>query len=362
MGNWDSYVMVEGDKEVVAFWNDSDRPTGKTLLIMGEGFDPRMNNVLKAFAEARLEFDCLSIVHDDRRNSPNTVLVTKNIEMRTQLIADHSIPFKEYKLKVGDGKDLNRGVKFMNKGIADLIAGYDNILVDISALPRVLYFNLVKNISKCPGKHNLFIVVSENAEIDKSITYRNFVEDVEPMIGFNPGIGLEAEPDRLRLLISLLGENGTDKWKIISDHFAPDEDFPVVPYPALDPFRTDNIIKEYKELFQREEAKENIIYAHERNPFELYKMLSRFIKSEDDILNKVKRKSCYGIALLSSKLLSVGALLTAMEDDMVNKDKAEVAIYNVISREYSIDVHDCNEINKKSTTFLMWIKGDAYDN
>ena len=91
-------------------------------------------------------------------------------------------------------------------------------------------------------------------------------------------------------------------------------------------------------------------------------MLSRFIKSEDDILNKVKRKSCYGIALLSSKLLSVGALLTAMEDDMVNKDKAEVAIYNVISREYGIDVLDFDEINKKSTTFLMWIKGNAYDN
>ena len=354
MGNWDSYVMIEGDDQVVAFWNDSDRPTGKTLLIMGEGFDPRMNNVLKAFAKARLEFDCLSIVHGDRRNSPNTNLVAKNIAVRTQLIVDHFIPFKEYKLKVGDGKDLNRGVKFMNKEIADLIASYDNILVDISALPRVLYFNLVKNISKYPGKRNLFIAVSENAEIDKSITYRNFVEDLEPMIGFNPGIGLEAEPDRLRLLISLLGENGTVKWNKISEHFSPDEDFPVVPYPALDPFRTDSIIKEYKELFQREDAKENIIYAHERNPFELYKMLSRFIKSEDEILSKVNRRACYGIALLSSKLLSVGALLTAME----NKD--EVAIYNVISRDYGIDVRNFEELNKKSTTFLLWITGDAY--
>ena len=138
--------MIEGNEQVVAFWNDPDRPAGKTLLIMGEGFDPRMNNVLKAFSEARLEFDCLSIVHGDRRNSPNTDMVAKNIELRTQLIADHSIPFKEYKLKVGDGKDLNRGVKFMNKEIADLITGYDNILVDISALPRVLYFNLAVKI------------------------------------------------------------------------------------------------------------------------------------------------------------------------------------------------------------------------
>lgn len=346
--------MVEGDEHVVAFWNNPDRPAGKTLLIMGEGFDPRMNNVLKAFAEARLEFECLSIIHGDRRNSPNTNMVVKNIAVRTQLIADHSITFKEYQLNVGAGKDLNRGVKFMNKEIADLIAGYNNILVDISAMPRVLYFNLVKNISKYPGKRNLFIVVSENAEIDKSITYCNFVEDLEPMIGFNPGIGLEAEPDRLRLLISLLGENGTVKWNKISEHFSPDEDFPVVPYPALDPFRTDSIIKEYKELFQHEDAKENIIYAHERNPFELYKMLSRFIKSEDEILSKVNRRACYGIALLSSKLLSVGALLTAME----NKD--EVAIYNVISRDYGINVRNFEEINKMSTTFLLWITGDAY--
>ena len=94
MGNWDSYVMIEGNEQVVAFWNDPDRPAGKTLLSMGECFGPRMNNVLKAFSEALLEFDCLSIVHGDRRNSPNTDMVAKNIELRTQLIADHSIPFK----------------------------------------------------------------------------------------------------------------------------------------------------------------------------------------------------------------------------------------------------------------------------
>ena len=58
---------------------------------------------------------------------------------------------------------------------------------------------------------------------------------------------------------------------------------------------------------------------------------------------------------MSSKLLSVGALLTALEN------QEEVAIYNVISRDYGIEPMDFEETNKKSTTFLMWIKGDAYN-
>lgn len=354
MEYWDSYVMIEGIEQIISFWNDADRPQGKTLLIMGEGFDPRMNNVLKAFAEAHLSFDCLNVIHGDRRKSPNKVMVEKNVEVRKKLIEDYHIPFAEYELKVGQRYDLNRGVKLMNLEIGKLIEGYDNIIVDISALPRVLYFNLVNGINKIEDNRNLFIVVSENAEIDKSIKYRNLVDDIEPMVNFNPGIGLEAEPDRLRILISLLGENGLEKWYKIMKSFIPEDVYPVVPYPSLDPFRTDSIIKEYLDLFKQEDAKDNIIYAHERNPFELYKMLTRFIKSEDEILDKVNKKACYGIALLSSKLLSVGALLTAIENPN------EVAIYNVISRDYGIEEKDFEEMNTRSSTFLMWIKGDAY--
>lgn len=354
MGYWDSYVMIEDIEQIISFWNDADRPQGKTLLIMGEGFDPRMNNVLKAFAEAYLSFNCLNIIHGDRRKSPNKVMVEKNVEARKKLIGDYHIPFVEYELKVGQRYDLNRGVKLMNLEIGELIEGYDNIIVDISALPKVLYFNLVKGINKIEDNRNLFIVVSENAEIDKSIKYRNLEDDMEPMVNFNPGIGLEAEPDRLRILISLLGENGLEKWDKIMKNFIPEDVYPVVPYPSLNPFRTDSIIKEYLDLFMQEDAKDNIIYAHERNPFELYKMLTRFIKSEDEILDKVKKKACYGIALLSSKLLSVGALLTAIENPN------EVAIYNVISRDYEIKEIDFEEMNTRSSTFLMWIKGDAY--
>ena len=355
MGNWDSYVMVEGDEQVTQFWSGVDRPQGKTLLIMGEGFDPRMNNVLRALVETRAELDCKIIVYGDYTKSPNASMIETNIRVRNELLEKGALSSSVYQLKIGAKKDLNRGVKLMNKEVESLISGYDNVIVDISALPKVLYFNLVRSIYKSLCNKNLFIVVSENAEIDRRIKYINLADDLEPMVKFNPGIGLEAEPDRIRIQISLLGENGMEKWGKIMGHFNPDEDFPVIPYPSLDPFRTDSIIKEYKELFKQEDAKDNIIYAHERNPFELYRLLTRFIQSEDEILGKVKQTACYGIALLSSKLLSVGALLTAME----NED--EVAIYNVISRDYGIEEMNFEEMNKRSTTFLMWIKGDAYN-
>lgn len=346
--------MIEGDKEVVDFWKDPDSPKGRTLLMMGEGFDPRMNNVLNAFVEAKVAVDCKIIVYGDYTKSPNASMVEKNIAERNKLLESGAVPNSVYQLKIGANRDLNRGVKFLNKEIEGLISAYDNVIVDISALPRVLYFNLVRSIYKSESNKNLFIVVSENAKIDRCIRYINLADDLEPMVKFNPGIGLEAEPDRIRIQISLLGENGMEKWNRIVGHFNPDEDFPVIPYPSLDPFRTDSIIKEYKDLFKQEDAKDNIIYAHERNPFELYRLLSRFIKSEDEILSKLNQTACYGIALLSSKLLSVGALLTAIE----NPD--EVAIYNVISRDYGIDSIDFAELNKKSTTFLMWIKGEPY--
>ena len=113
MGNWDSYVMLEGDEEVIGFWNDPYRPQGKTLLIMGEGFDPRMNNVLKAFVDAKVDFDCKTIVYGDYNKSPNAAMVQKNIDARNKLIESGAIPFSDHHLKTGAQRDLNRGVKFL---------------------------------------------------------------------------------------------------------------------------------------------------------------------------------------------------------------------------------------------------------
>ena len=48
---WESYVMYRQNKKLVEFWNEyyKNRPAVKVLFLLGKGFDPRMNNILKLF-------------------------------------------------------------------------------------------------------------------------------------------------------------------------------------------------------------------------------------------------------------------------------------------------------------------------
>ena len=58
---WESYVMYRQKKELVDFWNEfyKDKEHPQVLFLLGKGFDPRMNNILKLFlstvSDARLE-------------------------------------------------------------------------------------------------------------------------------------------------------------------------------------------------------------------------------------------------------------------------------------------------------------------
>ena len=114
-----------------------------------------MNNVLRAFVETKTEIDCKIIVFGDYTKSPNASMIERNIEVRKTLLEKGAVPSSVYQLKIGAKKDLNRGVKLMNKEVESLINGYDNIIVDISALPKVLYFNLVRSIYKSQDNKNL---------------------------------------------------------------------------------------------------------------------------------------------------------------------------------------------------------------
>jgi len=65
---------------------------------------------------------------------------------------------------------------------------------------------------------------------------------------------------------------------------------------------------------------------------------------------------CFGIALLTSKLLSLGVLLVGLEYNNC------VTIYNVSSANYETeDATVFKDINTNSEPFLLWITGEAYN-
>lgn len=100
---------------------------------------------------------------------------------------------------------------------------------------------------------------------------------------------------------------------------------------------------------------QNLLYAPERDPFELYNRLEKLMQDYKDTLQLIEGQICFGFALLTSKLLALGVLLIGL------KYEDEVQVYNVNSSKYDIaDKRKILDANKHSEPFLMWINGEPY--
>jgi len=129
--------------------------------------------------------------------------------------------------------------------------------------------------------------------------------------------------------------------------------------PALNPRRGDNLVLEYRDLlFDRLRIEpRNIIYASEWNPFEVYRQIRRTILHYREVLGPLG--GCRTVlSALSTKLLSVGALLVAYELKQV---KVDVGIAHVGSQGYIMDDDlGAQGPQTHSELFGLWLAGECY--
>lgn len=149
--------------------------------------------------------------------------------------------------------------------------------------------------------------------------------------------------------------------KKIINGFDADDICPILPFPSSDLRRSDNLLWEYCDIFTNVLMIEahNILYVDEKNPFELYAIINQIIQDYHKSLEPLAGVLCFGISVMASKLLSLGALLVALDPIYRN----EVTIFNVNASEYTIKVPIDTFINKNelSEPYLVWISGDAYE-
>lgn len=366
LNKWESYVLYHKPEELKDFWVEfyKEKPQSKVLFLLGKGFDPRMNNVLELLLSSvsGLSIDCIAFDFPDGDD-------------------DHKEKKKLYKLNVQHLKDLQKQYGFEVKDVpvdSNLIwdkriskmslevlnmdfSIYNDIILDASSLPRSFYFNIAKALYrklKDDKSKNLFFAVSENWEIDEKIKKNISNESIEPLVGFKAMSNRESVLDRVNILIPLMGEHNLAILNRIYNHFQPSDMFPVLPFPSKNPRRSDNLMQEYHEFFTDHHltSAQNFTYADEQNPFELYRKILNLMKGHRDTLQPISDHVCFGIALLTSKLLSMGALLVGIEHNDC------VAIYNVSTTSYEIDdATEFEQLNKDSEPFLLWITGEAYN-
>ncbi|WP_330442634.1 hypothetical protein [Flavobacterium sp. C4GT6] len=372
---WNPYVLLQNNT-VTELWKEHfTSEDQKVLFILGKGFDVRMNIGIKSLIQncPNVNLDCMLISFDEGITAPNnnSDLIEENMEELYQLIDNEKIISRDIKLWSTKGKkrrrigDREASNLFLNY---DSIKEYTDIIVDISALPRGVYFSLVGKLLSLIDKYskdatqNLFLCVAENASID-NLTQENAIdEDLNYLHGFGGEIELAAEMEKPLIWFPILGENKVPHvrkafGKITESKNRLYEICPTFPFPSKNPRRSDSILIEYHELLFDELGIEpqNIMYVSERNPFETYIQLSNAVKNYQkslEIINGCKA----ALSSFSSKLLSIGTLLTAYEN------REEIGVLNVDSQGYNIfDKNSLRNMKSESELFVTWLTGEPYN-
>jgi hypothetical protein len=363
-GRWEQYLLLRGER-VQEFWNQHFEVARDVLLLLGRGFDPRMciglNTLLAAEGQGKRDVIGLDFREGPRSPSLNhEQLVDQNwAAVMAAANGRGQVSIREVEFWSAEGRRISSQSARDLFDSEDLFAPYTDVVIDISSMPRSVYFPLIARIlylldhqSASPKKViNLHVLVAEDPGLDASIKEEGIDEKAEFMASFSGGFDEEAVQTP-KVWLPILGENRGTQFDRIHDRVKPDEICPVLPSPSRDPRRADDIVIEYHErLFDQHRLDgRGFIYAAEQNPFEVYRQLRGALRRYDDVFGLLG--GCrVAVSPLSSKLMSLGALLVAYE----SKEHGHgVGIAYIESQGYAL-----TGAPPEAELFGLWLAGEC---
>lgn len=371
---WENYVLQSGS-HLTEFWQEHLSAPRKILFVLGKGFDSRMCIGITNLIETQKVKDLtvLAVAFEEGELSPSRTYSPKVEENWQKLekiiegigeLREHSLKmWSEDRRRIGSRNAAQIFTKISN------LNEYTDIIVDVSAMPRSVYLPLIASVlhflddnssnDTALKKLNLHVWVCENALLDASTKDEEIDELADFIHGFRGGFDMESTANRPRVWIPILGEDQRTQLERIYELITPDEICPVLPAPALDPRRGDDLVLEYRELLfdlLRVEP-QNFIYAAERNPFEVYRQIRRTVLHYKEALNPLGGCKTV-VSALSSKLMSLGALLVAYE---LKQSGIEIGIAHIEANGYKMDDNAEDTISSRNELFGLWIFGECYE-
>lgn len=312
----------------------------RLLYVGGKGFDVRAQVVMDAFVK------CLRSSHATVELAKSLLVSLPGYEMSEELraltdtnAAELSRIFSEVGTtedvaicRDGGGDDEMSPSTALREGTEAVVgqtAGFTDIVLDVSSLPRVAHLALVTGIlarlvpnkadaqALYAGGVNFHVVVAEDARLDGLIRSEDPSPDLVVIPGFASALYAESVQDWPLVWFPILGENRLGQFeRVLASSVIPElaEICPVVPHPSRDPRRADQLLIEYrKPLFDsRQTPTSNILYVHESNPFEAYRQLLQAMMRYRDSLRVIG--GCRLVVTpLGSKLVTLGAGLACFE-------------------------------------------------
>jgi len=371
VSRWSDYVLEsDGRLEdmLAQHFKDEER---SVCFILGRGFDPRMplglDLVLKTIDGARTHI--IVVEFGEGTSSPSHQydrLVNENIQKYTELQNEMMAESRRVEMWAPDGRRVSsRSAARAFRGKGEF-SKYTDVIVDVSSLPRSIFYPLLAKLLYLvdqekgrPRPLNLFVLVAENPALDRQIIDEGIDEDADYVHPFGTGAERLSVAERPKFWIPVLGESQSIQLQKLYDLILPDEICPVLPSPSLHPRRADELIAEYQQLlFDRLRVEpQNIIYASERNPFEVYGQVRQAVCHYQESLTALGGCRTV-ISSVSTKLLSLGVLLAAYE---LKQARVDLAIAHVESHGYRIeDEQVLPRLATQSVLFGLWLAGECY--
>ena len=362
---WRDYFLEKG-RGLIEFWSEHlGERERSVLLVLGRGFDPRsrlgLDMILAAGGVGGR--DVLGLDYDEGEASPSLAYAQRVEENWTHIstavqgrgtIELRGLPFWSGTRRVGPLHAAN----IFN--LPEELTRYDDVVIDISAMPRGVYFPLIARIlylldhaaAEATNRTNLHVLVADDPALDSRIVEEGIDETASFLHSFEGSFSREATGQQPRVWIPLLGESRTIQFDRIYDLVKPDEICPVLPFPSKNPRRGDDIVLEYRDLLfdQHQLDPRSLMYAAELNPFEVYRRIRKASFHYHDTLRLIG--GCkVALSALSSKLMSLGVLMVAYE----LKPLLDIGLAHVECRGYRVD-----NFESVAEVFGLWLAGECY--
>lgn len=361
---WEDCLHLE-PTDFEKYWANRMRGKKDILLIVGLGWDPRMTALARVFksygGDGARHVHLIRYSPSQSFQSPHKKFIERNIQELERVLDKWAekveIPIstrREGNLYIGD-EEISRYYTGFE------LSHYDDILVDVSSLPKSLYFTLllvlVRKCSRLSPIKNVHVIICQDVELDAQIT--ETADDTRLLKGFKGKLRRLSQQSVPIIWAPILERNASIALAKLYDYLGPKDIYPVLPFPCRNPRSDDQLLIEYRSIFVDEWNLNpmNFIYAAEDDPLDIYRSLLTLYEQQSDALDPLGGVSMV-VSALSSKVASVGAFMAAYEKKM--------AIAHAIGRHsppssMDLDYWDIANMNRfASNLHSIWLTGEPY--
>lgn len=366
---WDPYVLARDD-EFDRFWTGRlAKGERRMLLVAGCGFDLRTLEAARRLhlAGARPEVWLLAFDNGLPDSAVRVERTEANRRGLIDLFGEASIKTIDVRIGGSTGSSFTSRNTVTAMRTAGGLACYDDVVVDISAMPRMVAMSVIAKLlndldglMRSAGTNvNLHVTVAESVFNDLGAARGTLSDEVTLVTGFSGELTAQGTVTVPRVWFPILGERQSERLAAIREKVNPDEICPVLPFPSREPRRGDEILSEHRGIIFDEFQVEprNILLACEYNPFEAYKQIFRAMDRYRRALRELGGCKAF-VSPVSSKLLSVGALLACYDHkngDVPDDNRLRVGIPYVETAVYGDPAQDPSA---GAELYSMWIRGD----